>query len=207
VYFDRDVIESSDELKGFEPTAAAPWFATKARSVRQPVSDSDLLQTIAEIAIALAGFSGVVAFLGQRARGEWRSVDLFRFNQLLGSSFAALMFSFSPILLFRMGVSEPTAWRWSSGFIAAYLAAAVLLSNRGIRHLPGGQRDEIIPWVLTLILVIMAAVFVLQVLCAAGIAYAGEPGPVLVGLVWLLGFSAFQFIRLLRMLRAGGDAA
>ena len=59
----------------------------------------------------------------------------------------------------------------------------------------------------SLIVVIMAAVFVLQVLCAAGIAYAGEPGPVLVGLVRLLGFSAFQFIRLLRMLHARSDAA
>ncbi len=171
------------------------------------MSDSDLLQTIAEIAIALAGFSGVVAFLGHRARGEWRSVDLFRFNQLLGGSFAALMFSFAPILLFKMGVSEPNAWRWSSGFIAAYLAAVVVLSNRSLHRLPEGQRDEISPWVLALILVIMAAVFVLQVLCAAGIAYAGEPGPVLVALVWLLGFSAFQFIRLLRMLHARSDAA
>ena len=32
-YFDRDVIESGDELKGFGPTAEVPWFATEARSV------------------------------------------------------------------------------------------------------------------------------------------------------------------------------
>jgi hypothetical protein len=171
------------------------------------VSDSDLLQTIAEIAIALAGFTGVVAFLGQRARGEWRPVDLFRFNQLLGGSLAALLFSFTPILLFKMGVPEPIAWRWSSGLIAAYLAVTVVLSSGRLRRLPGGQRAEIIPWVLMLLLAIMTAVFVLQILCAAGIAYSGEPGPVLVGLVWLLAFAAFQFLRLLRMLQVGRGAA
>ncbi len=171
------------------------------------MADSDLLQTIAEIAIALAGFTGVVAFLGQRARGEWRAVDLFRFNQLLGSSIAALLFSFTPILLFRMGLSEPAAWRWSSGLIAAYLLGAILLSSRGLRRVPKHERTEIIPSVLFIIQAIIAAVFILQILSAAGIAYAGQSAPVLVALVWLLGFSAFQFVRLLRMLHTESEGA
>jgi hypothetical protein len=165
------------------------------------VPDSDLLQTIAEIAITLAGFTGVVAFLGQRARGEWRTVDLFRFNQLLAGSLAALLLSFAPILLFKLGVPEPLAWRASSGLVALYLAAALAWSAQGLRGLPEAERSEIIPWMLSLILATNIGVFALQVLCAAGIAYSGESAPVLVALVWLLAFSAFQFLRLLRMLQ------
>lgn len=33
--FNRDVMDSGDKLKGFEPTAQAPRFATEARSVRR----------------------------------------------------------------------------------------------------------------------------------------------------------------------------
>jgi len=31
----RNVVQSGDELRGFESTAEAPWFATEARSVRR----------------------------------------------------------------------------------------------------------------------------------------------------------------------------
>jgi hypothetical protein len=170
------------------------------------VPDSDLLQTIAEIAIALAGFTGVVAFLGQRARGDWRTVDLFRFNQLLAGSLAALLLSFAPILLFKLGVPEPLAWRASSGLLALYLAVSLAWSAQALRSLPEAERPEIIPWMLNLIIAANISVFVLQVLCAAGIAYSGESAPVLVALVWLLAFSAFQFLRLLRMLHPGEAA-
>jgi hypothetical protein len=170
------------------------------------VPDSDLLQTIAEIAITLAGFAGVVAFLGQRARGDWRTVDLFRFNQLLAGSLAALLLSFAPILLFKLGVPEPLAWRASSGLLALYLAVSLAWSAQALRSLPEAERPEIIPWMLNLIIAANISEFVLQVLCAAGIAYSGESAPVLVALVWLLAFSAFQFLRLLRMLHPGEAA-
>jgi hypothetical protein len=45
-----------------------------------------------------------------------------------------------------------------------------------------------------------AAVLALQVLCAAGVAYAGSSAPMLVGLVYLLAFASFQFVRLLQRL-------
>ena len=164
------------------------------------MQDSDLLQTIAEIAIALAGFTGVVAFLGERARGKWRSVDLFRFSNLLGTSIAALLLSFAPILLFKLGAPEAAAWRSSSGLIAVYLVIGLLRSIRGLRSLPKRERLEIPAPALSVVFVIMAAVGALLVSNAAGFAYPGESGPVLVGLVSLLGFSSFQFVRLLHML-------
>lgn len=172
------------------------------------LTDSDVLQTIAEIAIALTGFTGVVAFLGQRARGEWRAVDLFRFNQLLGGSLAALLFSFTPILLFRLGAPEMVLWRASSGLIATYIVGAFLLANRAIRRLPKAERVEIAPMALLIVQVLGAAVLSLQLLSAAGVVYPGRSAPVLIGLVWLLMFSAFQFVRLFRMLHGqSGDAA
>jgi hypothetical protein len=171
------------------------------------VQDTDLLQTIAEIAITLAGFTGVVAFLGDRARGKWRAVDLLRFNNLLNNSIAALLFSFTPILLFKLGTSEPTAWRCSSGFLAAYILIAALRSVREVPRLPDHQRVEISPPVLTAILFILTAVVALLAANAMGVAYVGESGPVIVALVWLLAFSMFQFVRLLLTLKSRDEGA
>ena len=170
------------------------------------MQDTDLLQTIAEIATALAGFTGVVAFLGERARGQWRAVDLFRFNNLLTTSIAALLLSFAPILIFKLGAPESAAWRWSSGMTAAILLI-VFARGRAILQLPEVEQLEISRPALGALAAIQAATFVLLVANATGFAYSGESGPFLVGLVWLLAFSAFQFVRLLLMLHARGEDA
>ena len=165
------------------------------------MQDSDLLQTIAEIAVALTGFTGVVAFLGDRAQGEWRAVDLFRLNNLLLSSIAALTFSFVPILVFKLGASEFAAWRWSSGLFAAFLLVALEHSRRAMWRLPEPEQVEIVRPIAAAVVVIQSGVSVLLVTSAVGVAYSGESGPFFLGLVWLLGFSAFQFVRLLLVLR------
>ena len=170
------------------------------------MQDSDLLQTIAEIAIALTGFTGVVAVLGERARGKWRAVDLFRFNNLLTTSIAALFLAFVPILIHKLGAPELTAWRLSSGLAAAYILV-VFARGRSIRQLPQDQQVEIQRPVLGALFVIHAAVFLLLVANALGVAYSGESAPFLVALVWLLAFAAFQFVRLLLLLQAGSEGA
>ena len=170
------------------------------------MQDSDLLQTIAEISIALAGFTGVVAFLGERARGKWRPVDLFRFNNLLTCSIAALLLSFAPILIHKLGASESTAWRWSSGMTAAILVF-VFARVRAIRQLPEVEQGEISRRALGVLGASRAATLALLVANATDVAYSGESGPCLAGLVYLLAFSAFQFVRLLLLLHTRGEDA
>ncbi len=170
------------------------------------LQDSDLLQTIAEIAIALTGFTGVVAVLGERGRGKWRAVDLFRFSNLLMTSIAVLFLAFVPILIHKLGAPELTAWRLSSGMAAAYILVAVT-RGRSIRRLPQDEQVEIHRPVLGALLAIHAAVFLLLVASGLGVAYSGESGPFLVGLVWLLAFSVFSFVRLLLLLQAGSEGA
>ena len=53
---------------------------------------ADILQTIAEIAMGLAGFGGIAAGLGYRARGEWRSDDQMR---LIGMACTSLLVVFA----------------------------------------------------------------------------------------------------------------
>lgn len=53
----------------------------------------DYLFTIAEIAVALIGFSGVVAVLGHRGKGSWQPAERVRLLALTEPSIIALKWS------------------------------------------------------------------------------------------------------------------
>jgi hypothetical protein len=84
-----------------------------------------LFTSAIEVGIATAGFSGIVAVLGQRAEGEWDVVDLVRTSILLQSSFAAILLSFLALLLHGAGVAEPTIWRVGSSCYAVHTLFAL----------------------------------------------------------------------------------
>ena len=80
-----------------------------------------ILTTLAEVAIAIAGFSGIVVALQNRTV-DWSETDKLRFSALLQVSFESVFFSFVPIVLYLMHPSEPFVWRWSSGLWLVYIA-------------------------------------------------------------------------------------
>jgi len=167
----------------------------------EQLQDAEILQTIAEISIALTGFTGVVAFFGDRGRGTWSSADLWRFSNLLHLSISTLLFSFTPILLVKLGVDVAGAWRLSSALMAAHFAFVTVQVGRSFRALPENDRPEIVPLIAGLLFGSQAIVFLLLVASAAGVVYSGESAPVLVALVWRIGMTAYQFVMLLGVLR------
>ncbi len=85
----------------------------------------DILTTMAEIAIALAGFSGIVAVLGRHASGSWSEEDRLRLGILLQTSFGAVCWSLAPLLLFSAEASPQLTWLLTSGGYAAYLTGSM----------------------------------------------------------------------------------
>jgi hypothetical protein len=67
------------------------------------------LDTIAQVAIGLAGFSGVFVALTQR--GGFEPADRFRLQFLLFASMGALFLALLPSALFARSWSDETAWR------------------------------------------------------------------------------------------------
>lgn len=89
------------------------------------MSETDALVAIAEISIAFAGFSGIVAAL--RARGDdWHAWDVWRTAALLIISLGTVVFCFLPLALHYFGVTPPALWRISSGVVAAYAVGNVV---------------------------------------------------------------------------------
>lgn len=147
----------------------------------------------------------MVAFFGERASGHWRSVDLVRFNNLLGSSIVTMLMAFLPLVLFKLGMPEAAVWRWSSGVMASWYALSTRLTWLRVQRLPAEERGEFPPAVLFSAMTVTVVVFCLLLAGAVGFVYDGESGPYITGLFWLMAFSALQFVRLLTMLRQTGD--
>ena len=55
---------------------------------------NEALGAAIEVAIAIAGFSGIVAAVGRRGAGDWTSIDQLRLRVLLTASGSAGAFAF-----------------------------------------------------------------------------------------------------------------
>lgn len=154
---------------------------------------SDVLQTTAEVAIALTGFTGIVVALGGRGAPLLSGFALVRFKILLVASLAALTFSLLPIFWHHLGASASTTWAISSAIAAVFLVPIAISDARSFRtyarEMPAFERRAA-----PLIGVLGTTLFVSQLVNALVLQ---SFGPYLAVPLWFVGFSAFSFSRLL----------
>lgn len=85
----------------------------------------DVLLTIAELALTLGGFGGVVAaFSGTRDR--WHPMAVVRFRALILISLGAALLALAPLPLHYGGVADETLWAVASLFAAAVIGVTLL---------------------------------------------------------------------------------
>jgi hypothetical protein len=90
------------------------------------MQSSEILQTIAEVAVALAGFSGVVAVLGQRGRGNWSSEEILQLRTLVEPSLEPLVWRLSNAALASLGLAAGAAFIARSRFASTTTGQRVL---------------------------------------------------------------------------------
>jgi len=74
------------------------------------MSAQDYLITVAQIAIAIAGFSSIVEALSARHIQHWTDVERYKFRILLQVSAMAMFFALLPMILMQLW-DESVAWR------------------------------------------------------------------------------------------------
>jgi hypothetical protein len=75
----------------------------------------ETLGIAAQIAVALAGFAGVVVVFGRVSAHEWSPIDKFRLRQLLTNSILPLVLCMIGLLLLAIRPALGGVWRWCSG--------------------------------------------------------------------------------------------
>jgi len=99
------------------------------------VESFESLDTIAEVAVTLAGFAGLIAALAGASHQGLPRRQRIAFWLVLATSLATLILSFLPRVLFNFGVSEPTSWRICCGVLALVNFAGLGLLIRVHRSL------------------------------------------------------------------------
>ena len=95
----------------------------------------DTLLTIAEIAVALAGFASIVSVIARRADGRSRIADAARLRMMLEVALRNAGFAVLPLPFLQLAPSDPVVWRISSGFylvVALVYGVIRLRSQRGL---------------------------------------------------------------------------
>ena len=167
------------------------------------MTGSDTLAILAEVFVAFAGFTGIVAVLGQRSEGQWRPVDVLRFQGLLGSSLAGLVFSVVPFGFHNFDVSPPVTWGVLSGALAGFIALTLVLMITRQQRIKVHDDPDFVPGVRAVLSAISIPVLVLLVLNASGIALERVFAGYLLGLLYLLVMCCAMFVLLLRFIGTG----
>jgi hypothetical protein len=160
---------------------------------------AETLELLAELSIAVLGFSGVVAVLGRRASGDWADLDRYRFRAMVRVAALVLVLSLLPFPFRSAGFTESSIWGWSSG-IGTLLYALFLVSylQQYYRKRASLWADPTVskPAHIYNFFVSLAAPLLLG-LNAADIVFERSATPYLVASLLLFGVSIVLFLRLL----------
>jgi hypothetical protein len=158
------------------------------------MDESDLLIVFAEIAIAIVGFSGIIATFQLRDGQIPRRSVLAGLGYIVNASFAAVYISLLPLVLHFFGLSDSIIWSICSWHYAVLPLAFIYLFNRDTRGIMRSTGHKVIHFSIQFVCALAALVNLLN---ALGIVFHQEPGPVLAGTVIGLGAAASLFSRLL----------
>ena len=86
---------------------------------------SDLLIAIAQIAVALAGFSGLVAAIRTAAPEGWHPRDIWSLFWMFGASIGALVLALLPLWLMLFKWPQDVVFRASSAVAFLYISTLV----------------------------------------------------------------------------------
>jgi hypothetical protein len=154
---------------------------------------------VVEASVALAGFSGVVVALGDRAVGDWSKYERTRLTNLLTASFVALFLSLGAIALLHAGVSDSLTWRLASLSWSPIAQGAALVAVRRFLRTPETEPGRPGRTVFLIIQISVSAVVLLQLFNAVVLA---EFWPFLVALIETFGLACYSFVRLLTVPRS-----
>jgi hypothetical protein len=156
-----------------------------------------VLSTLAEVAIALAGFSGVAVVFRLRGAQSWSPTELRVLWFLIGDSFLVLFFSLLPCPLALANWSQDALWGFCNTLLGSWFAVGDVLALRGERRDRVAQQLVTVP-VITPILYAMSigalAMGIALWLSAWDVLVPRGQAVYVLGLIALLAFAALGFL-------------
>ena len=155
----------------------------------------EALSTAAQVAVALAGFAGVVVVFRRGSVHEWSSVDKFRLRLLLTNSILPLALCLIGLLLLTIKPQPAGTWRWCSASALMIILPFAMMTTKSFRRLDPQQlkRAQASVFTLYLFAVTGAGATLLQLY---NVAILNAFWPFFTGIVVQLLAAMFQFARI-----------
>src|SRR5919106_1589681 len=96
--------------------------------------NESVLYTLAEVAVTLAGFSGLVVVFRLRGAEAWTPTELRIFWLLIGDSFLVVIFALLPVPLALAGWSPKALWGLCNALLGSLFIVVDLLVLQGERR-------------------------------------------------------------------------
>ena len=160
------------------------------------MTPEDALPNIAEIAIGLAGFSGLVAAFGQRPGQAWRRDQKTRIVFLVILSFSMIIAALFPSAM--SGISDSPALVWGVPMVGSSVIALALLVYWALFSRRHGYKLQF-PAVSISIISGAALLQVTVLLSGFGVILPYSPALFVFGLLSILVFGANMFLALLHI--------
>jgi len=165
------------------------------------VAGLEYLTVLGEIFVALAGFTGIVAVLGQRSEGQWRPIDVIRFQIMLEGSLAGLLFAIAPFVFYFFEFPVSLIWSVGSGVLAAYVASLILRAITKQRKLSATSDPDFVPGLRQVLVGLSIPVLIIMFMTAFGVVVDRGFASYFLGLAFLLVLCCAMFMLLLRFIR------
>jgi hypothetical protein len=152
------------------------------------------LLAIAQIAVTLAGFSGLVVAIRGAPPATWHPRDIWSLSWMFGTSLGALFMALLPLLLAFFRLPDGLVWTVASlvmGFFMIVFGVAMALSGRRLTRLGHRPRVRYFPMAATFLLLMCG---LLSGLGGAGIFPDARIGFFVLGLVACLLVSALSLV-------------
>ncbi len=81
----------------------------------------EFLVGIAQVAVTLAGFSGLVIAIRGAPSSEWHARDIWSLSWMFGTTFGALFLSLLPVVLGSFRLEDEIVWRISNAVMSIFV--------------------------------------------------------------------------------------
>ena len=98
--------------------------------------DLDILITLAELSVALAGFSAIIGVLGSRKSMADIQANYLRLRVMLETCFMVAAAALVPVLLDRFGIDTDILWRVSSAMFLLVVIPYQFIAHNRTRDMP-----------------------------------------------------------------------
>lgn len=107
------------------------------------MEETEILLTVAEIGVALAGFASLAAILGRRDRHTDPLVNAIRLRGLLDAGLSAMLLALVGVLMLQIGGANDWVWQPAGAvgvLMVGTIGTAAFRREKLRRHLPGFRR-------------------------------------------------------------------